>query len=71
MESCVPSAEISLLFNGIPLVDIKKSLKEYGVKDGDMVMMDPGLTGPSRAAPAAEEENTEQVRCCGLKIVRA
>jgi len=40
VESGVPSAEIGLLFNGIPLLDLKKSLKEYGVKDGDMIMMD-------------------------------
>ena len=40
METGITSAEIGLLFNGIPLLDQKKSLKEYGVKDGDMVMMD-------------------------------
>ena len=40
MESGIPSAEIGLLFNGQPLVDMTKSLKDYGVKDGDMVIMD-------------------------------
>ena len=53
MESGVPSGEISLLFNGIPLVDIKKSLKEYGVKDGDMVMMDQIRRRPPAPAPSA------------------
>jgi len=40
VESGIPSAEIGLLFNGQPLVDMTKSLKDYGVKDGDMVIMD-------------------------------
>jgi len=40
VESGIPSAEMGLLFNGVPLLDNKKSLKDYGVKDGDMIMMD-------------------------------
>merc|ERR1711936_571915 len=40
VESGIPSAEIGLLFNGIPMIDLKKSLKDYGVSDGDMVMME-------------------------------
>jgi len=40
VESGIPSAEIGLLFNGIPMLDLKKSLKDYGVSEGDMVMMD-------------------------------
>lgn len=55
MESGIPSAEIGLLFNGVPLTDSKKSLKDFGVKDGDMVIMD-RLRRPAaapRPAPAA------------------
>jgi len=40
VESGIPCAEIGLLFNGIPMLDLKKSLKDYGVKEGDMIMMD-------------------------------
>jgi len=40
VESGIPSSEIGLLFNGVPMLDQKKSLKDYGVKEGDMVMMD-------------------------------
>jgi len=40
VESGIPSAEIGLLFNGIPLLDMKKSLKDYNVKDGDMLMLE-------------------------------
>ena len=51
MESGIPSAEIGLLFNGIPMTDQKKTLKDYGVKDGDMVMMD-RIRRQQRPAPA-------------------
>ena len=53
METGVTSAEIGLLFNGIPLLDQKKSLKEYGVKDGDMVMMEQIRRRPQAQPPAA------------------
>jgi len=51
VESGIPSAEIGLLFNGIPMTDQKKTLKDYGVKDGDMVMMD-RIRRQQRPAPA-------------------
>lgn len=53
METGITSAEIGLLFNGIPLLDQKKSLKEYGVKDGDMVMMEQIRRRPQAQPPAA------------------
>lgn len=40
MELDIPCSEIGLLFNGVPMTDAGKSLREYGVKDGDMIMMD-------------------------------
>eukprot|EP00092_Neocalanus_flemingeri_P018129 GFUD01019621.1.p1 GENE.GFUD01019621.1~~GFUD01019621.1.p1 ORF type:complete len:493 (-),score=168.95 GFUD01019621.1:632-2110(-) len=56
VESGIPSTEIGLLFNGIPMTDLKKSLKDYGVSDGDMVMMDrmrrAGHTRQAAARPA-------------------
>eukprot|EP00092_Neocalanus_flemingeri_P057286 GFUD01068045.1.p1 GENE.GFUD01068045.1~~GFUD01068045.1.p1 ORF type:complete len:468 (+),score=162.45 GFUD01068045.1:46-1449(+) len=53
VESGIPSTEIGLLFNGIPMTDLKKSLKDYGVSDGDMVMMDRmRRAGPTRQAAA-------------------
>jgi len=39
VESGIPAAEISLLHNGRPLYDDKKPLKEYGIVDGDMLMI--------------------------------
>lgn len=38
-ECGIPAGEISLLWNGRPLHDDKKKLKEYGVVDGDILLM--------------------------------
>lgn len=39
VESGIPTAEISLLFNGNVLQDNSKSLKSYGLKEGDMIVI--------------------------------
>ena len=39
VESGIPAAEISLLFNGNVLEDNSKSLKSYGLKEGDMIVI--------------------------------
>jgi len=58
VESGIPSAEIGLLFNGVPLTDNTKTLKDFGIKDGDMVIMDrirqqrPAPTRPAAAGGA-------------------
>ena len=39
VESGIPAAEMSLLHNGRPLYDDKKPLKDYGIADGDMLII--------------------------------
>lgn len=39
VESGFPAPEIVIAFNGRPLMDENKSLKEYGIKDGDVVTL--------------------------------
>lgn len=39
VESGFPAPEIMINFNGRPLMDDKKSLKDYGIKDGDIVIL--------------------------------
>jgi len=39
VECGIPAAEISLLHNGRPLYDDKKPLKDYGIVDGDMLII--------------------------------
>lgn len=39
VESGVPGPEIMLVFNGRPLLDDKRPLKHFGIKDGDCVIL--------------------------------
>lgn len=39
VESGFPAGEIVISFNGVLLSDEKKSLKDYGVADGDVVVL--------------------------------
>ena len=39
-ESGVPAKEMVIMFNGVVLKDDKKPLKEHGIKNGDMVVME-------------------------------
>lgn len=55
VESGFPSAEIVIAFKGQPLVDDKKSLKDYGMSDGDVVILShaiqsANLSGNARSA---------------------
>lgn len=39
IESGFPAKDIILNYNGMPLLDDKKSLKEHGVHDGDVIVL--------------------------------
>lgn len=39
VESGLPGSEIVVVFNGVPLLDNKKPLKHFGIKDGDCVVL--------------------------------
>lgn len=39
VESGFPAPEIVIVFNGTPLMDDKKSLKDHGIRDGDVVIL--------------------------------
>lgn len=39
IESGFPATDITLTFNGKPMMNDKKSLKELGVHDGDVIVM--------------------------------
>lgn len=53
VESGFPSTEIVILFKGQPLVDDKKSLKDHGISDGDVVMLQHALQAAASLASAA------------------
>ncbi|KAL1497114.1 hypothetical protein ABEB36_008126 [Hypothenemus hampei] len=39
IESGFPASEIVIAFNGMPLMDNRKSLKDHGIRDGDAVIL--------------------------------
>lgn len=62
VESGFPSTEIVITFRGHPLLDDKKSLKEHGVGDGDVVLLQHAMQAasllPSTAANRRSSSNT-------------
>lgn len=50
VESGFPAHEILISFNGMPLLDDKKSLKQCGIRDGDMVAMQHMLSADSQTS---------------------
>lgn len=61
VESGFPSTEIVITFKGQPLLDDKKSLKDHGVGDGDVVLLQHALQAANLAASnrgASRRSNT-------------
>ncbi len=52
-ESGFPVKEIVILYEGKPLLDDKKPIREYGIKNGDMVVLERVAKRPAANAPAA------------------
>lgn len=53
VESGCPYAEMLIVYNGRPLDNDKKSLKDYGVQDGDVVILQRLSTGAPRGRSTA------------------
>lgn len=51
VESGFPAVETVIAFNGRPLMDNQKSLRDHGVRDGDMVVLQHMLQPPAAAPP--------------------
>ena len=49
-ESQIQASQMIIMFNGRPLLEDKKSLKDYGIKNGDMVVMEK-ISRQPQAAP--------------------
>lgn len=62
VESGFPASEIAIAFNGMPLMDNKKSLKEHGVKDGDVVILQHMLHSGSQNTSAEQSRYEKQWR---------
>lgn len=55
VESGFPAPEIVIVFNGRPLMDDKKSLKDLGIHDGDVVTLQHMLQSGSASATSLEQ----------------
>lgn len=60
IESAVPASEMIIFFNNTPLHDDKKLLKDYGIKDGDLVSLQ------QIGVPAAAAANVPSAALGGL-----
>ncbi|XP_027209920.1 protein DDI1 homolog 2 isoform X5 [Penaeus vannamei] len=60
MEVGIPAGEMMVVFNAQPLTDDKKTLKDYGVKDGELIMVIRGTTLLRRAAEHMQQQRQPQ-----------
>ena len=53
-ESNIPASDIIIIYNGVPLTDVKKPIKDYGIKDHDMVVLERSspVNKPNPAQPS-------------------
>ncbi|XP_076066994.1 DNA damage inducible 1 homolog rngo isoform X7 [Oratosquilla oratoria] len=60
MEVGIPASEMILTFNARPMTDDKKPLKDYGIKDGDVVLVVRGNELLRRAAAHLQRQQQQQ-----------
>lgn len=60
VESGFPSTEIVIMFKGQPLLDDKKSLKDHGVGDGDVVLLQHAMQAASLLSSAAANRTSNR-----------
>ncbi len=57
-ETGIVSNEIAILWNGRPLQDEKKTLNQYGIKNGDVLLLQQMRTGQRGGAQAASGQSS-------------
>ena len=66
-ESNIPASDIIIIYNGTPLTDAKKSIKDYGIKDHDMVVLE--RSSPvNRPNPAQQSGSMPMLDFSKIKI---
>lgn len=58
-ETEIPSSEIAILWNGRPLHDNKRTLKDYGIKNGDVLLLQQ-ITGNQGQALGFGQQRQQQ-----------
>lgn len=67
VESGFPAQQIVISFNGVLLSDEKKSLKDYGIVDGDVVVLQHMLQGRQGQGARPRLNPTSTGRSCRLR----
>lgn len=69
VETGFPAQEIMIVFSGRPLLDDKKTLKDYGLKDGEIIvlqrMQNPNLSSGQSAPPVLAGMDFSSIRVPG------
>lgn len=68
IETGFPASEIAIAFNGRPLMDNKKSLKEHGVHDGDAVILQHMQTGGGSSQTSLDQSSLAQFDFSNIQI---
>ncbi|PNF29103.1 DDI1-like protein 2 [Cryptotermes secundus] len=68
VESGYPAPEIVIAHNGMPLLDDKKSLKDHGIRDGDVVILQHMLSSGSNISFAAANQGLPMLDFSGIQV---
>lgn len=70
VESGFRSSEIVIAHNGCPLLDEKKSLKDHGIVDGDVVVLQHILQGQQPLPGGAGASGASSGNCVFLNTIK-
>lgn len=68
VESGYPAPEIVIAHNGMPLLDDKKSLKDHGIRDGDVVILQHMLSSGSNISFSAANQGLPMLDFSGIQV---
>lgn len=71
LEVGVPSHQIAILWNGRPLHDDKLTLKQYGISNGDMLLLQQiqGQAGQRQESIFQRQSSGKNVKLSGLILI--
>ena len=68
IESGVSSSQIVIFHDGVPLRDDKKTLNDYGIKEGDVLLMQRAVLNTQPFPPLSGKLNV-LLKCCFLRFL--
>ena len=67
-ESNIPVSDIVIIFNGVPLTDVKKPIKDYGIKENDMLVLERSKPIPASNPVASPSGSVPMLDFSKIKI---